>query len=139
MSCRIEEIFFLNDLGFVQLAFIRQSNLYFLPYFDFNLYHTVRLLFVLCRSLISSCLSSYPNRIYLLWKEDWIYLLSYTLFQSPSDPLERFHVLLNRINDTSLRQKAEKSLYPLLEACGRFDLRVFVNEIAILRVISRFL
>lgn len=41
MSCLVDEIFYLKDIGMLQLAFIKQNDMRKRPYFDYNIWNSI--------------------------------------------------------------------------------------------------
>ena len=41
MSCLIDEIFYLKDIGMFQLAFIKQNDMQHRPYFDYDIWKSI--------------------------------------------------------------------------------------------------
>lgn len=122
MSCLIEEIFYLKDIGMLQLAVIKQNDMRNRPYFDYNIWSSIMSSSLFSVSLTSSSTYADGSYLYLNWEQDWLYLLSYELYQSPMDPSDRIYAELDRMLDISCVAQARESLLPIVEQCGRFVL-----------------
>lgn len=122
MSCLVDEIFYLKDIGMSQLAFIKQNDMRNRPYFDYNIWNSIMSSSLFSVSLTSSSTYMDDSYLYLHWEQDWLYLLAYELFQSPSDPSDRIFAEVDGMLDVSCVAQARESLLPIVEQCGGFCL-----------------
>ena len=121
MSCLIEEIFYLKDIGMLQLAVIKQNDMRNRPYFDSNIWNSIMSSSLFSVSLTSSSTYTDDSYLYLHWEQDWLYLLSYELYQSPMDPSDRIYAELDRmLNECVVISSAINPRWSKPKCFGRF-------------------